>query len=141
MSETNNHESYFNGRYLTAISWYDNKSKWNKKLYYLFQIILIVFAAITPILAVIDLKWFTTISSAIVAISASLIKFLKLEENWLNYRTICETLRKEQYLFSSSISDYNNCENKEKLFVDRVESLISRENTLWLSTCSTKEQT
>jgi hypothetical protein len=38
------------------------------------------------------------------------------------------------------LGDYAFCEDKNKLFVDRVESLISRENTLWLSITTTKEK-
>ena len=40
----------------------------------------------------------------------------------------------------AEFGDYASCIDKEKLFVDRVKSLISRENTLWLSTTLTKEK-
>lgn len=133
-------DQYLNNRYQEAVSWYDKKAVWNKRVYYCFQITIIVIAATTPIFAVLEFRWPATISAALVAIATGIVKFMKLDENWLNYRTICETLKKEPYLMRAELGDYASCTNKEKLFVDRVESLISRENTLWLSTTLTKEK-
>jgi len=42
-------------------------------------------------------------------------------------------LKKEIQLYEAGIGEYANAEDKEALFVERVENLISRENTLWLS--------
>jgi len=131
---------YLKDRYNSSIAWYDKKSSKNKKVYYSLQIAMIVLAAITPVLAVIEQKWLTVLTASAVTILASLLKFGKFEENWINYRTICETLKKEQFLYQASLGDYSRSENKEQIFVDRVESLISRENTLWMSISSTKEK-
>jgi hypothetical protein len=133
-------EEYFNNRYTKAVKWYDTKSIWNKRVYYAVQFSIIILAAITPILAILELKWPTTITASLVAIATGIIKFMKLEENWINYRTMCETLKKEPYLMKAELSDYGICHDKHKVFVDRVESLISREHTLWLSTITTKEK-
>jgi len=133
-------DDYFNNRYKKAVSWYDKKSVWNQRVYYCFQIVVIIVAAVTPILLILELKWPTVISASLVAIATGIIKFMKLEEHWLNYRTICETLKKEPHLMKAELSDYTFCEDKNKLFVDRVESLISRENTLWLSITATKKK-
>lgn len=133
-------DNYYNNRYKKAVSWYNKKSVLNKKVYYCFQIMVIIVAAITPILAVLELKWPTVISASLIAIATGIIKFMKLEEHWLSYRTICETLKKEPNLMMAELSDYALCEDKNKLFVDRVESLISREHTLWVSTITTKKR-
>jgi hypothetical protein len=63
-------DQYFNNRYQEAVSWYDKKALWNKRVYYCFQITIIVIAAITPIFAVLEFKWPATIS-------AGLVPFLK----------------------------------------------------------------
>lgn len=136
----NEFEEYFNNRYQKAVEWYDTKSIWNKGVYYVFQISIIVVSSITPILALLELKWPTTIAASFVAIGTGIIKFMKLEENWISYRTICETLKKEPYLMQAELSDYALCDDKNKLFVDRVESLISREHTLWLSAMTSKKE-
>ena len=85
---------YFENRYKTAVKWYNSKSLLNKKYYNAFQTSIIVLAAITPVLAILQLKWPTTIAAALIAIATGMIKFMKYEENWLNYRTICEILKK-----------------------------------------------
>ena len=42
--------------------------------------------------------------------------------------------RKEIHFYNANIDAYEDIKDKEALFVERVESLISRENTLWIST-------
>jgi hypothetical protein len=131
---------YLSTRYNKELKWYDDKSIRNKFWYYTFQISLIILSAITPLLALSGLKWPTTITASVVAILASLTKFLNLQENWFNYRSVCETLRKERRLYDAALGDYANAADKQQLFVDRVENLISREHTLWQATASPKEK-
>lgn len=132
---------YLTERYEDQIGWYDSKAARNQTIYHLMQWSLIVLAAITPIL--IEFKpprlgagWveWATVTSAVVAILTAGLKTFKYQENWINYRTTCETLRKEKYFYEAGLGEYAGAEDKEALFVDRVESLISRENTMWVST-------
>lgn len=46
---------------------------------------------------------------------------------------VAPTFSKERYLYKVRIGEYAESESREKLFVDRVESLISRQNTRWTS--------
>ena len=134
-------QKYLEKRYYGQIGWYDNKSLWNQKWYRRLQWGLIVFSALTPVLIAINwglptyqlLRWVPLITSVLVAIVASALKTFKFQENWINYRTTCETLKKEIHFYEAGIGEYANAEDKEALFVERVENLISRENTLWLS--------
>ena len=134
-------QKYIDERYYDQIKWYDEKSEKNKKLYEKFQFGLIIFSAITPVLIAIQmdpiissyLKWFPIITSVFVAILASVLKTFKYQENWLNYRTISETLKKEIHFYNGNIDDYDGVEDKEALFIGRVESIISRENTSWVN--------
>ena len=73
------------------------------------------------------------------AILTAALKTFKYQENWINYRTTCEALKKEKFLYEAGISDYQQSEDKEAQFVDRVEALLARENTLWLSIQKKKE--
>ncbi len=131
---------YLTKRYEDQIAWYDSKASRNQTIYHLMQWSLIVLAAITPVL--IELKpqppaaWvqWATVTSAIVAILTAGLKTFKYQENWINYRTTCETLRKEKHFYDAGLGEYGSAEDKAALSVDRVESLISRENTMWVST-------
>ncbi|MHC4753400.1 MAG: DUF4231 domain-containing protein [Planctomycetota bacterium] len=126
--ETEDFQKYLKERYEDQINWYDKKSAWNQKLY--------------PVLVAIECestRWPAVIIAALVAIGTSILKTFKYQENWINYRTTCETLRKEIHFFRAGVGDYRDSEGREALFVERVESLISRENTMWLTTQRPKE--
>ncbi len=132
---------YLTERYEDQIGWYDRKAASNQMIYRWLQWSLIALAAITPVL--IEFKpqlliagWvqWATVTSAIVAILTAGLKTFKYQENWINYRTTCETLRKEKYFHEAGLGEYAGAEDKQALFVDRVESLVSRENTMWVST-------
>ena len=142
-------EQYLNDRYFKEIDWYDHKAIVNQKRYKMAQWILIILSAITPILIGIEsvskekipwLIWIPLITATIVAVLTSAMKTFKYQENWLNYRTTCETLRKEIHLYNAGIGDYTEVADKEAVFVERVESLISRENTIWLTVQKKKEK-
>ena len=132
---------YLTDRYEDQINWYDAKAARNQTFYRWAQWSVIVLAAITPVLIELDLKplgnglvqW-ATLTSAVVAILTAGLKAFKYQENWITYRTTCETLRKEKYFYDAEIGEYRDTQDKEALFVDRAESLISRENTMWIST-------
>ncbi|MCK4799071.1 MAG: DUF4231 domain-containing protein [Spirochaetes bacterium] len=134
-------DDYLKSRYNNQIEWYDKKSTANKKWYESLQFSLIVLSSLTPVLIAINMlssndslfKWTPIIIAVIVAILASVLKTFNFHENWINYRTICETLKKEFYFYQADVDDYNGLENKEGLFIERVENLISRENTLWIN--------
>lgn len=74
------------------------------------------------------------------AIGTIILQTSKYKENWINYRTTAETLRKEIHFYRLGSGDYRDSEDREALFVERVESLISREYTLWLTTQRPKEE-
>lgn len=137
---------YLTDRYADQIDWYDRKAADNQRIFRLLQWSVIVLAAITPILIELDLDdlivegfgHVPTLTSAIVAILTAGLSTFKYQEHWINYRTTCETLRKEKHFYDAGLGDYRATDDREALFVDRVESLISRENTMWVSTHKTE---
>lgn len=134
-------EKYVNDRYCDQINWYNKKSKHNQSAYVKLQWMLIVSSAMTPVLIAISfglseysyLKWISIIIAVIVTITSSVIRIFKFHENWITYRTTCETLKKELHYYNADVGEYYNNKDKESTFVQRVESLISQENTLWLN--------
>jgi len=131
-------EEYLKKRYYDQIKWYDDQARFNKKVYKGLQMTVIVLSALTPILIgipslpFIDQRSLAIVISLMVAIFTSTLTTFKYHENWINYRTTCETLKKEIHYYQAKIHEYANSRDPEALFVERVERLISRENTLWL---------
>jgi Protein of unknown function (DUF4231) len=55
------------------------------------------------------------------------------QTNWISYRSTCEALWHEKYLFLASAGPYANADRALPLLADRIEGLISQENAKWLS--------
>lgn len=136
-------QEYLENRYYKEIGWYDKKAVRNQKAYRGLQFGLIVLSSLTPVLIVAEnLKttegsswffWIPALTATVVAILSSTIKTFQFHEKWISYRTTCETLRKEIHFYNAGIWEYAEADDREALFFERVESLISRENTIWLA--------
>ena len=133
--DASNFERYLADRYQDQVKWYAKKSSLYKRYYQCCQWIAIVTSTSIPVLVVSisgDYKWFTAGLSVILAVVTNALKTFKIQENWLNYRTIAETLKKEQHYYDANADEYAGVENREQRFVERVEAIISMENTLWM---------
>jgi hypothetical protein len=129
-------KDYIDGRYRDQIRWYDKKSIRNKNFYYFFQWGVIILSTVIPVLVTSlpdTLKWVTTLVSIALAIGTSALKTFKFQENWINYRVIAESLKKEQYYMQTGVGEYRNANDKYQIFIERVESLLSRESSLWIT--------
>ncbi len=128
-------DEYINQRVDDQIGWYDKKSlraqRWFKRL----RVLEIIAAGAIPLFAGFGggLAWsliVVGVLGAVVAILASLLSLSQFQENWIEYRTSCESLKHEKYLFLTNAEPYNE-EDSFGLFVQRIESLISKENSTW----------
>lgn len=133
-------DEYIKTGYIPQVEWYDKKSILNKRLTYLLQTPILILAALTPIFAALEYTTITVISSAFVAAGLSMLKFYKFESLWHTYRTTCETLKKEWVHHNMLIDVYTKNEDPDKLFVERVESIISREQTRWVRTAGQNKE-
>ncbi len=128
-------DEYLSERLEDQIRWYSKKSQANQKYYKRLRLVEIVCASLIPFLAGIgnDLpysKWIIGNLGVIIAISAGASSLYKFQENWTQYRTTAEALKQEKYLYLTEASPYHE-DNKFLQLVERVESLISSENTQW----------
>ena len=55
----------------------------------------------------------------------------KYQEHWIEYRSICETLQHEKHMYLYKSGVYDESENRFPFFVERIESIISKENINW----------
>ena len=130
-------EKYIKERVDDQIDWYDRKSGFNQRWFKRLQVIAIISASTIPFLAGFSsgddntIRVFIGILGLIVATITGVLSIYKFQEHWLGYRTTCESLRHEKYLFITQAEPYNT-EESFSTFVQRIESLISKENTDWL---------
>ena len=135
-------DDYLARRYQEQVDWYDAKAGKNKRLYLVFQWGNVVLAVVTPVLVVSlpeSLKWITAATAVLLGIGTAGLKTFKFQENWILYRTIAETLKKERHLYAARVDGYGRAHVPERLFVERVEAIISREHSLWISTHQPRE--
>ena len=130
-----NEEEYLKNRLDDQIDWYDRKSAKNQKIYKMLQLILIVSAASIPFISGYvkvcpDLSYVLGGIGVLIAAITSIISLYKFQETWTAYRTTCESLRHEKYLYLTKTNPYVG-KNAFNLLVQRVEMLISKENSSW----------
>ena len=115
------------------ISWYDKKcissQRWFKGLKYAE----ITCAALVPLLAA-YYPWITGLLGAGILIFEAVQYINQFQHNWITYRSTCEYLKHEKYLYLAKSGPYDKLSDedaKHELAV-RVETLISTEHAKWI---------
>jgi cytochrome c-type biogenesis protein CcmH/NrfG len=137
-------DEYIKQRLCDQINWYDDKSGSAQKMYKRLRGAEFICAASIPVLAAIGSAYSFVpivmgVLGAVVVVLASFLSLGQYQENWAQYRTTCESLRHEKYRFLTRTEPYSG-ENAFSLLVERVESLISKENSEWSQTVRSTEQ-
>lgn len=128
-------EEYIQSRVDGQIGWYSKKSKSNQNWFKSIKMIELISASIIPFVAGMGTDipfspWILGFLGVAVAICAGATALCHHHENWITYRTTAEMLKHEKYLFLTSSGPYSGKEQFD-LFVQRIESLISKENSNW----------
>jgi hypothetical protein len=128
-------EEYVEQRLTDQISWYDRKSSTNQRWFKWLRFIEIVAAATIPFLSgfagdSFPIKIAIGALGVLVAVLASLLGLLHLQEHWIEYRATAESLTREKFLFLTQTEPYDQ-DDAFHLLVQRVEALLSKENADW----------
>lgn len=143
MDNTINSEKYIQNRVDEQINWYSTMSKRNQRMYKLIKTIEIIFAALIPFLVSFVSSGFSYIKIIVgvlgisITIISGILALYRFQENWIEFRTTAESLKREKFLFLARVNIYNS-DNSLPLFVQRVEDLMSKENTRWLHNMTKK---
>lgn len=127
---------YLTDRVDNQIDWYDKKSSWNQRMFKQLQILQIAAAASIPILAgfiteqTTEMKHVVAGIGALIAVISGILSLYKFQENWIQYRTVSESLKHQKYLFLTKTYPYN-ADDATHVLVETVENLISQENSKW----------
>ena len=116
------------------IGWYDQKSRSNMRWYKRLKISEIAAAAIIPMLAASQIHQAviaTGILGIIVTVFEGMLQLNQFHENWIRYRSTCESLKHEKYMYLASAGPFSNADKPRALLAERVESLVSQEHAKW----------
>jgi Protein of unknown function (DUF4231) len=114
------------------IEWYDRKSgraqSWFKRL----KLATLVLAAGLPVAVAASAPgWLVAAMGALVAVLEGVQQLYKFQENWITYRSTCEALRHEQYLYLAGAGPYAQAGSRDALLAERIEGLVSQEHAKW----------
>ncbi len=104
--------------------------QWYKRI----KISEIASAAVIPFLAASNIPhavFATGILGVLVTLFEGMLQLNQFHENWIRYRSTCESLKHEKYIYLASAGPYPNVEKPRALLAERVESLISQEHAKW----------
>lgn len=123
-------------RLADQISWYDRKSLTAQRTFKRIKVIEIVATALIPFLAALNLKetaWATGGLRVLVTIFEGLLHLNQHQQNWTTYRSTCEALKHEKYVYLGKAGPYATAIDHHVLLAERIESLVSQKNAKWVS--------
>src|SRR6266508_1846766 len=116
------------------IAWYDGNSQKNQRRFKELKVCQIVVAAGIPVAAAASAPlWLMGGGGALIVVLEGLQQLQQYQQNWTTYRSTCERLKHEKYLFEANAGPYTKAPRREALLAERVEGLVSQEHAAWVS--------
>ncbi len=116
------------------INWYGRRSGYNRRMYKWLKGVEIVAAALVPLAAGFHFPAPLTGSlGVLIAVLEGLMQLNQYLQNGISYRSTCEALKHEKYLYLASAGPYaiDDRAHAHAKLAERVESLVSQENAQW----------
>ncbi len=128
-------DAYISTRLQDQINWYESKCHQYRLLYKYLRALEILLASLIPFLT----KYFSAdtpqyqaivaLMGVAIAVITGIVSLFKYQEHEIDYRTTAETLKHENFLYSTESSHCNNSKKEKNFsaFVNRVKSIISKD--------------
>ena len=127
-------DEYIADRVEGQIAWYDRKASLNKRGFVILQIITLVASASIPVFSIFSgdtwARLLVAVLGSATAVTTGIVSLYQFREHWIEYRTTAESLTHEKYMFQTKTGPYSG-DDAFPLLVERVEALVSQENTMW----------
>lgn len=75
----------------------------------------------------------SSIIGGLIVVITGVTQLEKYQENWILYRTTTELLKKERYFYENNVGDYTDEKERNKILVERVESIVSAETSKYFT--------
>ena len=115
------------------LGWYSKNSTRLKRIYKLIKLLLIIFAATVPALALLDLRYVVAAVGVVIAVLESLLLLNQYGSLWISYRGTAESLKRERWLLLARAGVYKGHSDEDALrkLADRVEAILTAEHGSW----------
>ena len=121
-------------RLTDQLAWYDHKSVVAQRWYRTLRVSQLVLSVSIPV--VVGFGAPATVAAvlgALIAVVEGVQQLFQFHEHWIGYRSTAEALKQNKYLYLSRARPYSG-HDRDRILAERVEALISRENTQWMVT-------
>src|SRR5579884_2567432 len=109
------------------IEWYDKRSMSNQRAFKWLKIAEIVAGALVPLSAGLALGPLVTGGlGVLIVVFEGLQQVNQYHHNWIIYRSTCESLKHEKYLYLAKAGPYAGATDRYALLAERIESDFSR---------------
>jgi len=118
------------------IAWYDRKSLINQRYFKRIKAVEICSAALIPFLAALNFPHALGVTGGlgvVITVLEGMLQLNQYQQNWITYRSTCESLKHEKYVYLGKASPYSNATDPHALLAERIESLVSQEHAKWAS--------
>ena len=125
------------------LDWYDKKSRAARNAFKRIKVVEIISAAVIPFLTGQPWPGVTYVIGGLgvlITVLEGLLHLNQYQENWSNYRNTAEALKHEKYLFLAKAGPYANAADLRGTLAERIEALMSRENSQWVATVQKSSQ-
>ena len=134
-----NEQEYIEQRLDDQQTWYAGKSAWNQTWYKRLRMVEVVLAAGIPFVSSLIGKFpdspnvvpiIVSMIAFLIAATSALLALYRFQDNWLQYRSTAEQLKREKFLFLTKNHPYDG-EDAFHVLVDNVERILGVENSTW----------
>jgi hypothetical protein len=127
---------YLKTRVEDQIDWYSTKSRNNKNWYIRLEIAAILLSVSIPFVSnfmtgqALWVKHCVSFMGVSIAAITGLLALMKYRDNWIEYRSTSEMLKREHYMYITKSGAYSG-KGRFNLFVQSIEGILSREISQW----------
>ena len=125
------------------IGWYDRKSMTNQRYFRRIKIIEIAAAALIPFLSTFSYSRMMLVTGGlgvVITVWEGMLQLNQYPQNWIAYRSTCESLNHEKYVYLGKAAPYENAPDPHALLAEGSNPW-SRRNTRNGHRCSSRSLT
>jgi hypothetical protein len=123
------------------IAWYDKKSSYNQRRFKILKISQIIAGALIPFVSSVGAPAAVAGGlGVLIVIFEGLQSLSQHQQSWISYRSTCQKLTQEKYLWLAKAGPYESVLNHDAVLAERIEALMSSEVTNWDATTRQTDQ-
>lgn len=133
---------YYKTRFQDQLNWCERKAIYYRRIGACLNITILISAILTPAsIALLPPSYnaVTIVLSVGLLICLVISRIFNFEGRGVRYLSAATLLRREAILYQSAAGDYGNSEQAHETFINNVESIISREDSLFLTALTEKK--